>query len=84
MLTYVITDLPPQLSTFRTAYPMKCSQNLSQMHFWPSLKATVKHSSVKGIMDHHCLFQGTWHGHHIAQVQQSIGIEGILTACCIL
>ena len=40
--------------------------------------------SVKGIMDHYCLVQGTWHRHHVAQVQQSIGIEGILTACCIL
>ena len=28
-------------------------------------------SSVKGIMDHCCLVQGTWHGHHAAQLQQS-------------
>ena len=26
-------------------------------------------SSVKGIMDHCCLVQGTWHGHHAACVQ---------------
>ena len=24
--------------------------------------------SVKGIMDHYCLVQGTWHGHHTAWV----------------
>ena len=41
-------------------------------------------SSVKGNMDHYCLFQGTWHGHHTAWVQQSTGVKGILTACCVL
>ena len=34
-------------------------------------------SSVKGIMDHYCLVQGTWHGHHAARVQQSTGVKGI-------
>ena len=37
-----------------------------------------------GIMDHYCLVQGTWHGHHAAQVQQSTGVKGILTACYVL
>jgi len=41
-------------------------------------------SSVKGIMDHYYLVQGTWHGHHAARVQQSTGVKEILTACCIL
>ena len=42
-------------------------------------------SSVKGIMDYYCLVHGTWHGHHAAQVQQqSTGVKGILTACCVL
>ena len=41
-------------------------------------------SSVKGIMDHYCLVQGTWHGHHALRVEQSTGVKGILTACCIL
>ena len=41
-------------------------------------------SSVKGVMDHYCLVQGTWHGHHAARVQQSTGVKGILTACCVL
>ena len=41
-------------------------------------------SSVKGIMDHYCLVQGTWHGHHAAWVQKSTGVKGILTACCVL
>ena len=41
--------------------------------------------SVKGIMGHYCLVQGTWHGHHTAQVQQqSTRVKGILTACYIL
>ena len=55
MLTHIITDLPPQQSTSRTAYPMKRSQNLRQMHFLPLLKATVKQETqqstgVKGIL----------------------------------
>ena len=34
-------------------------------------------SSVKGIMDHYCLIQGTWHGHHTARSQlQSTGVKG--------
>ena len=41
-------------------------------------------SSVKGIMDHYSLIQGTWHGHHAAWVQQSTRIMGILNACCVL
>jgi len=41
-------------------------------------------SSVKGIMDHYCLVQGTWHGHHTAWVQQSTRVKGILTACYVL
>ena len=39
---------------------------------------------MKGIMDHYCLVQGTWHGHHAAQLQQSTAVKGILTACCVL
>ena len=35
-------------------------------------------SSVKGIMDHYCLVQDTWHGHHTARVQQTTGVKGIL------
>ena len=41
-------------------------------------------SSVNRIMDHYCLVQGTWHGHHAAWVQQSTGVKGILTSCCVL
>ena len=41
-------------------------------------------SSVKGIMDHYCLVQGTWHGLHASRVQQSTGVKGILTACYVL
>ena len=41
-------------------------------------------SSVKGIMDHYCLVQGTWHAHYAACVQQSTRVKGILTACCVL
>ena len=41
-------------------------------------------SSVKGIMDHYCLVQGTWHGHHAARVLQSTRVKGILTAYCVL
>ena len=42
MLTYIITDLPSLWSTSQTVYWMKCSQNLRQTHFLPSLKASVK------------------------------------------
>ena len=41
-------------------------------------------SSVMGIMDYYCLVHGTWHGLHAAQVQQSTGVKGIPTACCVL
>ena len=52
MLTHIITDMPPKQSTSRTAYPMKHSQNLRQMHLLPSLKATVKQETR--------LWRGSW------------------------
>ena len=52
MLTHIITDLPPQQSTSRTAYPMKRSQNLRQTHLLPLLKATVKQETH--------LWSGSW------------------------
>ena len=74
MLTHIITDLPPQRSTSRTdASPAIVESN-----------SEAGDSSVKGTMDHYCLVQGTWHEHHTARVQQSTGVKGILTACCVL
>ena len=61
---------------------MKCSQKP-----FPAIAKSNNEagdSSVKGIMDHYYLVQGTWHGHHAARVQQSTGVKEILTACCIL
>ena len=80
MLTHIITDLPPQWSTSRTAYRMK-------RYAFPAIvesNGEAGDSSVKGTMDHYCLVQGTWHGHHAAWVQWSTRVEGILTACCVL
>ena len=75
MLTHIITDLPPQRSTSRTdASPAIVESN-----------SEAGDSSVKGIMDHYCLVQGTWHGHQAARVQQSTEVNGILIAsCCVL
>ena len=83
MLTHVITDLPPQLSTFRTAYPTKCSQNLRQTAIVES-NSEAGDLFVNGIMDHYCLVQGRWCRHHAARVQQSTRVKGILTACCVV
>ena len=41
-------------------------------------------SSVKGIMDHYCLVEAKWHGHHAAWLQQYTRVKAILTACCVL
>ena len=85
MLTHIVTDLPPLRSTSQTAYPIKRSQNLR--HAFPAIvesNSEAGGSAMKGIVDHCCLVQGTWQGHHAAQVQQSSGVKGILTACCVL
>ena len=50
----------------------------------PKIDGEARDWSVMGIMDHYCLVQGTWHGHHAARVQQSTGVKGILTACYVL
>ena len=86
MLTHIITDPPPQRSTSRTVYSMKHSQKPKTDAFPAIVESNsgAGDSSVKGIMDHYCLVQGTWHGHHTAWVQQSTGVKGILNACCIL
>ena len=60
MLTHIITDLLPQQSTSRTAYPMKHSQNLRQTHLLPSLKATVKQETLNE-GDHGPLLPGPGH-----------------------
>ena len=86
MLTHIITDLPPQRSTSRTAYRMKRARE-PKTDASPAIvesNTEAGDSSVKGIMDHCCLVEGTWHGHHDARVQQSTVVKGILTACCVL
>ena len=79
MLTHIITDLPPQRSTSWTAYPMKRSQNLRRIscHHWK--QRWSRRLVCEG--DHGPLLPGPG---HISWVQQSTGVEGILTACCVL
>ena len=65
MLTQIFTDLHLLNSVSNKAF------SDAKTDTFPAIvesKGEAGDSSVKGIMDHYCLVQGTWHGHHAAWV----------------